>query len=105
MATVNKVALANGTVLIDLTSDTVTAGSVLAGVTAHDKSGAKITGTLFSNFQDIMELTDSITDSSGNADLQRCEHYGKFVNYSVDDDLRNFTDQRSNNSRNLHSNF
>lgn len=45
MATVNKVALANGTVLIDLTSDTVTASSVLAGVTAHDKSGAKITGT------------------------------------------------------------
>lgn len=67
MATVNKVALANGTVLIDLTSDTVTASSVLAGVTAHDKSGAKITGTLFANFQDSMELTDSITDSSGNA--------------------------------------
>lgn len=67
MATVNKVALANGTVLIDLTSDTVTAGSVLDGVTAHDKSGAKITGTLFANFQDSMELTDSITDSSGNA--------------------------------------
>ena len=67
MATVNKVALANGTVLIDLISDTVTAGSVLAGVTAHDKSGAKITGTLFANFQDSMELTDSITDSSGNA--------------------------------------
>ena len=67
MATVNKVALANGTVLIDLTSDTVNAESVLAGVTAHAKSGAKITGTLFSNFQDSMELTDSITDSSGNA--------------------------------------
>lgn len=67
MATVNKVALANGTVLIDLTSDTVKAESILAGVTAHDKSGAKITGTLFSNFQDSMELTDSITDSSGNA--------------------------------------
>lgn len=67
MATVNKVALANGTVLIDLTSDTVKAESVLAGVTAHDKSGVKITGTLFSNFQDSMELTDSITDSSGNA--------------------------------------
>ena len=67
MATVNKVALSNGTVLIDLTSDTVTAGSVLAGVTAHDKSGAKITGTLFANFQDSMELTDSITDASGNS--------------------------------------
>lgn len=67
METVNKVALANGTVLIDLTSDTVNAESTLAGVTAHDKSGAKITGTLFANFQDSMELTDSITDSSGNA--------------------------------------
>ena len=67
MATVNKVALANGTVLIDLTSDTVKAESVLAGVTAHDKSGAKITGTLFANFQDSMELTDSITDSSASA--------------------------------------
>ena len=64
MATVNKVALANGTVLIDLTSDTVKAESVLAGVTAHDKSGAKITGTLFANFQDSMELTDSITVST-----------------------------------------
>lgn len=69
MATVNKVSLANGTVLIDLTSDTVNAESVLAGVTAHDKSGAKITGTLFANFQDSMELTDSLTDSSGNAVL------------------------------------
>ena len=65
MATVNKVALANGTVLIDLTSDTVKAESVLAGVTAHDKSGAKITGTLFADYPDSMELTDSI--SSGNA--------------------------------------
>ena len=64
MATVNKVALANGTVLIDLTSDTVKAESVLAGVTAHDKSGAKITGTLFADYPDSMELTDSITDST-----------------------------------------
>ena len=67
MATVNKVALANGTVLIDLTSDTVKAESLLSGVTAHDKSGAEITGMLFADYPDIMELTDSITDSSGNA--------------------------------------
>lgn len=32
-------------VLIDLTSDTVTADKLLEGVTAHDKSGAKITGS------------------------------------------------------------
>lgn len=42
---VNKV-VANGEVLIDLTEDTVTPGSLKKGVTAHDKSGAQIVGTL-----------------------------------------------------------
>lgn len=42
---VSKVVLSNGTTLIDLTSDTVTAGSMLSGTTAHDKSGATISGT------------------------------------------------------------
>ena len=45
MAT-SKVELANGTVLIDLTSDTVEADKVLKGYTAHDATGAAITGTL-----------------------------------------------------------
>lgn len=35
----------NGDVLIDLTSDTITASDLAEGVTAHDKSGAPITGT------------------------------------------------------------
>lgn len=42
---VNKVVLANGTTLIDLTADTVVADKLLKGFTAHDKSGALITGT------------------------------------------------------------
>lgn len=42
---VSKVALSNGTVLIDLTGDTVTAADLLEGVTAHGKDGAPITGT------------------------------------------------------------
>lgn len=42
---VSKVVLSNGTTLIDLTSDTVTAGNMLTGTTAHDKSGAIISGT------------------------------------------------------------
>lgn len=42
---VSKVVLSNGTTLIDLTGDTVTASDLLTGVTAHDKSGAPITGT------------------------------------------------------------
>lgn len=42
---VSKVVLSNGTTLMDLTSDTVTASDLLSGVTAHDKSGAPITGS------------------------------------------------------------
>ena len=40
----NKI-IYGGTTLIDLTGDTVTAADILTGVTAHDKSGAPITGT------------------------------------------------------------
>lgn len=41
---VNKVVLGSST-LIDLTADTVTADTLMQGYTAHDKSGALITGT------------------------------------------------------------
>lgn len=41
---VNKVVFGNQT-LIDLTSDTITAADLASGVTAHDASGAVITGT------------------------------------------------------------
>lgn len=41
---VNKVVY-GGQTIIDLTADTITAGDLVAGVTAHDKSGATITGT------------------------------------------------------------
>lgn len=42
---VNKVALADGTTLIDLTGDTITAADLASGITAHDASGAPITGS------------------------------------------------------------
>ena len=41
---INKVVY-GGKVLIDLTGDTVTAEKLMSGVTAHDKTGAIITGT------------------------------------------------------------
>lgn len=41
---VNKVVY-DGDTLIDLTADTVTADKLLKGYTAHDASGAVITGT------------------------------------------------------------
>lgn len=42
----NKVQLSDGTVLLDLTGDTVTAGALLSGVTAHNAAGVQITGTM-----------------------------------------------------------
>lgn len=43
-ANVNKVVF-SGKTLIDLTGDTVTADTLHKGITAHDKSGAAVTGT------------------------------------------------------------
>lgn len=45
MAQNNNKIIYGGKVLIDLTSDTVTADKLAEGITAHDKSGATITGT------------------------------------------------------------
>lgn len=42
---VNKVQV-NGQTIVDLTGDSVTAEKLLAGTTAHDKSGAPVTGTV-----------------------------------------------------------
>lgn len=41
----NKVAI-NGKTILDLTQDTVTPATLAKGSTAHDKSGAQITGTM-----------------------------------------------------------
>lgn len=43
----NKVVI-NGEVVLDLTGDSVTADKLAEGVTAHDKSGTAITGTMMS---------------------------------------------------------
>lgn len=42
----NKVQLSDGTVLLDLTGDTVTPETLMAGVTAHDAAGNPIVGTV-----------------------------------------------------------
>ena len=57
---VNKVIFGND-VLIDLTSDTVTAADILTGKTAHDKSGAPITGTC--------DFDSDTTDADASANL------------------------------------
>ena len=42
----NKVQLADGTVLIDISGDTVAANSMLAGVTAHKANGESVSGEI-----------------------------------------------------------
>ena len=54
---VNKVQLADGSVLVDLTSDTVTADKLMSGYTAHGADGSEITGTA-SGFVQVSETTD-----------------------------------------------
>lgn len=58
---VNKV-IFGGDVIIDISSDTVAANKLLSGITAHDKSGAPITGecTYDSDTTDADATTDEI---------------------------------------------
>lgn len=62
---VNKVDLADGTTLIDLTSDTVAADKMLYGITAHSKSGAAITGNIQSLGSSAYYPSTSVQTISG----------------------------------------
>lgn len=59
---VNKVVYGT-TVLVDLTSDTVSASSLLSGATAHDASGAPVTGGVA--FAHYYTSTSAPTSSDG----------------------------------------
>ena len=60
----NRVELSDGTVLIDLTSDTVAADKLLSGYTAHDKTGSLITGSV--SFINVYTGTTDPPSSLGN---------------------------------------
>lgn len=64
----NKVKLSDGTVLIDLTNDTVDASKLKVGETAHDKSGEIIEGQL--SFVNVYSGSGEPSSSLGsNGDL------------------------------------
>lgn len=74
----NKVQLSDGTVLLDLTGDTVTPETLMAGVTAHDAAGERIVGVAtaggITNFPTIEEVIANwtavnLTDPAGD-DIQ-----------------------------------
>lgn len=65
MSSYNKIQLANGQVLIDLTSDTIDTNKMLYGYSAHKSDGTIISGTLFEDYPNNETLNDVLTDSSG----------------------------------------
>lgn len=83
----NKVQLQNGIVLIDLTQDTVTEETLGKGVTAHDRTGKPIVGTMEATAEDLTaELTeysalnaelesviDSLPSAGGGSGMETCE--------------------------------
>ena len=74
----NKVEIGNDTI-IDLTSDTVTPSKLAAGETAHDRSGAPITGTAV----DLDGLTASTTDPTDDDLFVTKENGGSWVKKSL----------------------
>ncbi len=68
---VNKV-IYGGDVLIDLTGDSVSADKVLKGITAHDKSGAKITG-IISTVAGEYTVPQGYHDGSGKVSIDATE--------------------------------
>ena len=67
---VNKVVV-NGQTKIDLTADTVAAANLLAGITAHDRSGAPIEGTMPSLADATDDATANISSRNGRG-LRHC---------------------------------
>ena len=73
MTTYNKVVFGEQTIM-DISNDTVTADKVLAGITAHDGSGAAITGTI----QSVNATTITPTTSA-----QTAVPAGKYTNGAI----------------------
>lgn len=107
--TVNQVVV-NGETILDLTADTVTPAKLVEGATAHNKSGASITGTLIDTgnydyvwakytYGDVYEETKTQLGSTKPSDARGFYYgtleitpdgyyklsgnYGLFVNYSL----------------------
>lgn len=72
----------NNTSQIDLTSDTVTASTLLSGYTAHDASGEQITGTASSGGTSIV-VTD-VTNNTGTTCQITGEEGSSGVNFGAD---------------------
>ena len=73
---VNKVQLANGETIIDISDSTVTPETLAEGVTAHDASGRKITGKMIPGGGSSVQSDWNQTDSSA-ADFIKNKPFGE----------------------------
>ena len=78
---VNKIVYA-GNSLIDLTDDTVTADKLAEGITAHDKSGNKITGSM-SESRPIYAVSGSFTLTEDTKRIVVEHNLGVVPNFAV----------------------
>ena len=74
---VNKVQLANGETIIDISDSTVTPETLAEGVTAHDASGQKITGQMVPGGGASVQSDWNQNDSSA-ADFIKNKPFGEF---------------------------
>ena len=78
---INKVVYGSNT-LIDLTEDTVTAETLAAGATAHDRSGAAIMGTLQET--SLLYFNDQGVNVASQAEIIRIPSSGTDESISTD---------------------
>lgn len=79
----NKVQLSDGTVLLDLTGDTVTPETLLSGVTAHNAAGERIRGAVAPVRYDVAQnLTNAQKEQAREnigAAKSNHDHYGRVI--------------------------
>ena len=84
---INKVIYGNQTI-IDLTTDTITASKMMAGETAHDRSGNQIVGTGDITGGDISDKTVTFTEASERINISSGETtstlFGKIKKFFTD---------------------
>lgn len=75
----------NRNTLIDLTTDTVTADTLLKGYTAHKADGTIVTGKMFEGYPTRYGIHEPLQDSSGRniTDSSRNAVHGKTVYQKV----------------------
>ena len=78
---VNKVQLANGETIIDISDSTVTPETLAEGVTAHDASGQKITGKMVPGGGSSVQSDWNQTDSSAADFIKNKPEIGRNVFY------------------------